>query len=76
MIIQTSTASSAIEMLDTDQAKKIVRKGMLLIKISIVYTLMKSALGIFAIQSRLLWLVDLCRGFLDVLLHIYVCINI
>ena len=52
MIIQTSTASSAIEMLDTDQAKKIVRKGMLLIKISIVYTLMKSALGIFGLAMQ------------------------
>ena len=44
-----SNASSSIQLLDIDQAKKIVRKGFLLLKISIVYTLMKSALSIFGL---------------------------
>ena len=54
MIILPNTASSSIQSLDIDHAKKIVRKGFLLLKISIVYTLMKSALSIFglALQSN------------------------
>ncbi|KAM3128333.1 hypothetical protein pb186bvf_019576 [Paramecium bursaria] len=41
-----------IQLLDIDQAKKIVRKGFLLLKISIVYTLMKSALSIFGLALQ------------------------